>query len=96
MNDATLVAKVESELFRDPKIAKGRININAEQGTVVLRGVVDSPAQIEHLLAQTVSIDGVRVARSLLRTPDEAAAKTVERPGKSPAAVGSTTGSEGH
>lgn len=36
-NDATLKAKVESELFRDPRIPKGSINVNAESGVVQLR-----------------------------------------------------------
>ncbi|HEX2220895.1 MAG TPA: BON domain-containing protein, partial [Candidatus Limnocylindria bacterium] len=35
-NDATLTEKVESELFRDPSIPKGSININAENGVVVI------------------------------------------------------------
>jgi hypothetical protein len=94
MNDATLAAKVESELFRDPKVPKGRININAEQGTVVLRGVVDSPDQIEHLLAQTASIEGVREARSLLRTADEPVEAPLERPRKTPVRAAGATGSE--
>ena len=94
MNDATLTAKVESELFRDPNVPKGRININAEEGTVVLRGVVDSRDQIEHLLAQTASIDGVRAARSLLRTADEAVEQPVARPGKARVAAGGPGASE--
>jgi hypothetical protein len=87
MNDATLTAKVESQLFRDPKVPKGRININAENGTVVLRGVAETRDQIEHLLAQTASIDGVRVARSLLRTADEPVETAIERQGKLPIPV---------
>jgi hypothetical protein len=92
MNDATLAAKVETELFRDPDVPKGRININAENGTVILRGVAQSRDQIEHLLAQTASIDGVRVARSLLRTPDEPVETAIERHGESRAPVAGTAG----
>jgi hypothetical protein len=92
MNDATLAAKVESKLFRDPTVPKGRINVNAENGTIILRGVVDSRDQIEQLLTQTASIEGVRVARSLLRTADEPVETPVERQGESPVAVaGGTT-----
>jgi hypothetical protein len=93
MNDATLTAKVESELFRDAEVPKGRININAENGTVILRGVAESRDQIEQLLAQTASIAGVRVARSLLRTEDEPVETAIERPGKAAIAVAGDTGS---
>ena len=95
MNDATLAAKVESELFRDPGLSKGRINVNAENGTVILRGVAESREQIEHLLARTASIGGVRVARSLLRTPDEPVETTIERPGEAGVRVAAGSASEG-
>jgi hypothetical protein len=93
MNDATLTAKVESELFRDAEVPKGRINVNAENGTVILRGVAESRDQIEQLLAQTASIAGVRVARSLLRTDDEPVETAIERPGKAAIALSGDTGS---
>jgi hypothetical protein len=57
--------------FRDPAIPKGRMNIKAENGVVMLRRVADSRDQIERIMAATVAIDGVRPVRSLLRTPDE-------------------------
>ena len=87
MDDATLAHKVESELFRDPSVPKGRININAENGTVILRGVADSRDQIEKLLGATASVEGVRIARSLLRTPDEPVETAMERRGRSPAEI---------
>jgi osmotically-inducible protein OsmY len=65
-NDATLVQKVESEVFRDPAIPKGQINVNAENGVVVLRGAVDSPALVERLEKATRSVHGVRDVRNLL------------------------------
>src|SRR5687768_809225 len=39
-NDPALAAKVETELFRDPEVPKGQINVNVENGVVVLRGEV--------------------------------------------------------
>ena len=42
-NDAALVQEVETRLFRDPNVPKGRININAEEGVIVLRGEPDRP-----------------------------------------------------
>ncbi len=71
VDDVTLAHKVESELFRDPSIPKGRMNINAENGAVILRGQVDSADEIEQIMAATLAIDGVRTVRSLLRTPND-------------------------
>ena len=65
-NDATLAHKVESELFRDPDIPKGRIDVNAEDGTVVLRGVASDHGQIEAIEAKVLSISCVRHVRNLL------------------------------
>jgi osmotically-inducible protein OsmY len=66
-NDATLVQKVESEVFRDPSIPKGRINVNAENGVVFLRGEVDSPELIKSLEHATQEVKGVRGVENLLR-----------------------------
>lgn len=57
-NDATLSEKVESELFRDPTIPKGSINVNAEHGVVILRGQV-SPDQVDLIADRTRQISGV-------------------------------------
>jgi hypothetical protein len=66
-NDATLVQKVESEVFRDPAIPKGQINVNAEDGVVFLRGEVDSPELISSLEKSTGKVKGVRGVENLLR-----------------------------
>ena len=66
-NDATLVQKVESEVFRDPAIPKGQINVNAENGVVYLRGEVDSPAHLALLEKETREVKGVRGVENLLR-----------------------------
>ena len=80
-NDATLQAKVESELFRDASIPKGRMNINVENGVVILRGVGDSPEQIERIVAATRAIAGVRDVHSLLHLPDAPAPDEMVGPG---------------
>jgi hypothetical protein len=76
-NDAVLAHRVESELFRDPTVPKGRLNINAEHGVVYLRGVTDNPDQIRALEDQTRRIDGVRDVRNLLKTAESTPAKTI-------------------
>jgi hypothetical protein len=68
-DDATLKAKVETEIFRDADAPKGRVDVNAQEGVVQLRGEVDSPQMIEHLVAQTRKIQGVKDVENLLHTP---------------------------
>ncbi len=72
-DDVTLARKVESEIFRDADVAKGKININAEDGKVVLRGEVDSPELIEELVGKARKVQGVQDVESLLHTPGEPA-----------------------
>ncbi len=68
-NDATLKAKVESELFRPADIPKGKIDVNAEDGVVYLRGEADTPEMISQLVERTRKIHGVREVESLLHLP---------------------------
>jgi osmotically-inducible protein OsmY len=68
-NDATLVQRVESELFRDPDVPKGRININAEAGMIALRGVLDRPEQIRAVENAVSRMPGVRGVQNLLHLP---------------------------
>lgn len=68
-DDVTLARKVESEIFRDADVPKGKINVNAENGKVVLRGEVDSPALIEDLVSKARKVQGVQEVESLLHTP---------------------------
>jgi len=72
-NDATLAEKVESELFRDPSIPKGSININAEAGIVVLRGEVGSEDEVKRIESAVRRIPGVWEVRNLLHLPQEPA-----------------------
>jgi osmotically-inducible protein OsmY len=68
-NDATLKAKVESELFRPADIPKGKIDVNAENGVVYLRGEADSQEMINELVERARKIQGVREVESLLHLP---------------------------
>jgi hypothetical protein len=69
-DDATLAHKVETQIFRDRDVPKGQINVNAEEGKVVLRGVVSTPEMIEDLVEKTRKVQGVRDVESLLHLPD--------------------------
>jgi osmotically-inducible protein OsmY len=68
-DDATLTAKVETELFRDPEVPKGDINVNAENGVVYLRGQVEDENLIAALGKSAKKIQGVRDVENLLHTP---------------------------
>jgi osmotically-inducible protein OsmY len=65
-DDVTLARKVETEIFRDAEVPKGKINVNAENGKVVLRGEVDEPSLIEDLEQRTKKVQGVREVENLL------------------------------
>lgn len=66
LEDAGLAQKVQTELFRDPDVPKGRINVNVEHGIVVLRGEVDRPEQVRELEERARGIPGVKGVESLL------------------------------
>ena len=65
-DDVTLARKVETEIFRGADVPKGRINVNAEDGTVFLRGEVDNPDLIQDLGKAARKVQGVREVENLL------------------------------
>jgi osmotically-inducible protein OsmY len=68
-DDTTLARKVESEIFRDPSVPKGQINVNAEDGVVYLRGEVERADLIQELEQAVRKIQGVRGVENLLHVP---------------------------
>jgi osmotically-inducible protein OsmY len=68
-DDATLAHKVESEIFRDADVPKGQINVNAENGVVVLRGEVGTPEMIRDLEERARKVQGVENVENLLHLP---------------------------
>ena len=69
LDDATLAQKVQSQIFRDEDVPKGQINVNAEEGIVILRGQVDRPELIRDLEKKTRKVHGVRDVENLLHLP---------------------------
>jgi BON domain-containing protein len=69
LDDVTLAHKVESELYRRARVPKGQISINAEDGFVFLRGVMDRQEDIERIVAATRQIAGVREVENLIHLP---------------------------
>jgi len=70
-DDVTLARKVETEIFRDAEVPKGQINVNAEDGVVVLRGQVEQPDLIDELEKKTRKVQGVKDVQNLLHVPDD-------------------------
>ena len=70
-DDVTLARKVETEIFREADVPKGKINVNAENGKVVLRGEVDSAEMIDDLVSKAHKVQGVQEVESLLHTPGQ-------------------------
>lgn len=66
VDDATLAQRVQSELFRETHVPKGRINVNVEHGVVVLRGELDQVDQIAALVEEAGKIPGVVGVENLL------------------------------
>jgi osmotically-inducible protein OsmY len=69
LGDVGLARKVESEIFRPANAPKGKVAVNAENGVVFLRGVVDDRDMIERLAAEAHAVDGVKEVRNLLHLP---------------------------
>lgn len=66
-SDQQLKDRVQAMLFRDPEIPKANLNVNVENGTVVLRGQVVS-RQVRHQIeARAKRVPGVNELRNLIR-----------------------------
>jgi osmotically-inducible protein OsmY len=69
LDDVTLVRKVESEVYRRAQVPKGHISINAEDGVVFLRGIMDRAEDIERIGSVTRQIADVREVENLIHLP---------------------------
>jgi hypothetical protein len=69
MDDVTLARKVETEIFRPQGAPKGKIDVNAVEGVVWLRGEVKNQGQSTKIEAQVRAIPEVRGVENLLHLP---------------------------
>jgi hypothetical protein len=69
LDDVSLAHKVESELSRRAGVPKGQIVVNAEDGVVFLRGVIERHEDVQSLEDATRRIAGVRGVENLLHPP---------------------------
>ena len=97
LDDVTLARKVETEIFRPAGAPKGKVDVNAVDGVVWLRGEVKNQKQSTELEAKVRAIPEVKGVENLLHLPKTPAAsrtrggakKTTTR--KAQAAKSSTT-----
>jgi hypothetical protein len=69
MDDVTLARKVETEIFRPKGAPKGKVDVNAVDGVVWLRGEVKNESQRESLEATVRAIPEVDDVQNLLHLP---------------------------
>jgi hypothetical protein len=86
LDDKTITDKVETELFRDANVAKGKIDVNTADGVVWLRGEAKTPEQIKELEAKARAIPEVKQVENLLHLPKTPAQKKTRRHKRAPAA----------
>lgn len=80
LTDQALARKVETELFRDPDVPKGQINVDAVGRTVTLRGQADSQERIDTLVRQANEVSEVETVENLLHLPDQPASTRADTP----------------
>lgn len=69
LDEVELAHKVETEIFRDGTIDKGRLNINAERDVVFLRGTAPTLEEITGIEDRVRKVEGVRHVVNLLHLP---------------------------
>ena len=79
LDDKTITDKVETELFRDERVEKGKIDVNTADGTVWLRGEAKTPEQIKELEAKALAIPEVKQVENLLHLPKTPAQKKTRK-----------------
>jgi hypothetical protein len=68
-DDTTLAHKVETQLGRDAQVPKGVFNVEASDGIVTVRGLIDDQKTIDHIVKRIRKIQGVRGLENLLHLP---------------------------
>jgi hypothetical protein len=69
LDDVTITRKVETVLFRDDSVDKGKISVNTAEGIVWLRGEAKNPEKIKELEAKAREIPEVKEVENLLHLP---------------------------
>jgi osmotically-inducible protein OsmY len=70
LDDVTIARKVESTIFRDIGVDKGKVDVNVAERVVWLRGEVESQDLINELEARATGVIEVRRVENLLHVPE--------------------------
>lgn len=76
--DGTLLDRVESELFVNRSIPRGRLTFEVEGTTVILRGQLDSDEEMRHVEEAVRKLPGVTAVTSFLHLPGTPAPNKAE------------------
>ena len=82
MDDATLKAKVETELFRPADSPKGSVDVTVVDGIVQLRGEARNPRMVRALAERVRAIPEVRGVDNLLHLPKTPAPTRTDTPAR--------------
>jgi osmotically-inducible protein OsmY len=82
LNDETLKAKVESEIFRSEDAPKGSVDVLVADGVVELRGEVKRPEDKKELEDEARAIPEVRDVKNMLHLPKVPAPGRADSPGR--------------
>lgn len=80
LDDVSITRKVETELFRDPDVPKGQIDVNTAGGVVWLRGEAETPKMINDLERRARDIPEVQGVENLLHLPKTPAPSRADTP----------------
>ncbi|MDQ6709759.1 MAG: BON domain-containing protein [Candidatus Dormibacteraeota bacterium] len=78
VDDLTLRDRVESEVFRDSSLPKGRLNLDVESGVVTIRGQVENAYEIASIEKAVLKVRGVNGVENLMHVQGSAAPNKVE------------------
>jgi hypothetical protein len=95
LDDVGLARKVETIIFRDHDVPKGKIDVNAADGVVWLRGEAKTPDMIKTLETQTAGIPEVKKVENLLHLPKSPARRPKAGEGSDPRKVQTRQTNEG-
>jgi hypothetical protein len=80
LDDVAIARKVETIIFRDRKVAKGKVDVNVADGVVWLRGEVKTPNLVRRLEQQASEVPEVTGVENLLHLPKTPAPTRTDTP----------------
>jgi BON domain len=87
LDDVALARKVETVIFRDASVPKGKISVNAAAGVVWLRGEAKNPEMIKAIAEQAAAIPEVTRVENVLHLPKTPARRPSPKRGEGPRTV---------